>query len=150
MKKLNSALCQLIVLHTNYFNSQFSYLHKFYKTNNIKAYKSLSSLSNNFRPSTKVKIYIQILHNKGTDKCCTYPHGPHGLQRMKKIVSFKVLYNEICKSYKRIYVVHCSLLSPTSQKKKWSRWPVKLFFTFKLNITFYFKFYLDHKMQHKS
>ena len=44
MKKLNNALCQLIVLHTNYLNSKFSYLHKFYKTNNIKAYKSFKPI----------------------------------------------------------------------------------------------------------
>ena len=36
MEKLDSALCQWIVLYTNYFNFQFSYLHAFYKPNNIK------------------------------------------------------------------------------------------------------------------
>ena len=33
MEKLGSALCQLIVLYTHYFNF---YLNTFYKTNNIK------------------------------------------------------------------------------------------------------------------
>ena len=49
LEKLNSALCQWNVLYTNYFNFQFSYLHTFYKPNNIKT-----------KPSTKVKTYIQI------------------------------------------------------------------------------------------
>ena len=36
-------------------------------------------------------------------------------------------------------------LSPASQKNKSPRWLVKLFFTlFKLNISFYFKYYLHH------
>ena len=38
-----------IVLYNNYFNFQFSYLHTFYKPNNIKT-----------KLSTKVKTYIQI------------------------------------------------------------------------------------------
>ena len=49
MEKLDSALYQLIVLYTNYFNFQFSYTHTFYKPKNIKT-----------KPSTKVKTYIQI------------------------------------------------------------------------------------------
>ena len=49
MEKLDSALCQCIVLYTNYFNFQFSYLHTFYKPENIHT-----------KPSTKVKTYIQI------------------------------------------------------------------------------------------
>ena len=45
--------CQCIMsmncaIYTNYFNSKFSYLHKFYKINNIKT-----------KPSTKFKTYIQ-------------------------------------------------------------------------------------------
>ena len=65
MEKLDSALCKSFVLCTNHFNFQFSYLHTFYKPNNIKT-----------KPSTKVKTYIQILHNRGTDKCFTLdPHG---------------------------------------------------------------------------
>ena len=36
MEKLDGALCQLIVLYTNYFIFQFSHLHTFYKQNNIK------------------------------------------------------------------------------------------------------------------
>ena len=40
---------ELIVLYTNYFNFQCSYLHTFYKLNNIK-----------IKPSTKVKTYVQI------------------------------------------------------------------------------------------
>ena len=49
MEKPDSALYQWIVLYTNYFNFQFSYLHTFYKPKNIKT-----------KPNTKVKIYIQI------------------------------------------------------------------------------------------
>ena len=41
----------------NYFSFQFSYLHTFYKANNIKT-----------KHSTKVKTYIQIKHSNGTDK----------------------------------------------------------------------------------
>ena len=48
MKKLDSALCPCIVLYTNYLNFQFSYLHIFYKPNNIKT-----------KASTKVKIYTE-------------------------------------------------------------------------------------------
>ena len=44
MKKLDSALCQQIVLYTHYFNFQFSYLYTCYKPNNIKT-----------KPNTKVK-----------------------------------------------------------------------------------------------
>ena len=36
MEKLDSALCQFIVLYTHYLNFQFSYVHAFYKPNNIK------------------------------------------------------------------------------------------------------------------
>ena len=52
MEKLDNVDCvneKRIVLYTNYFNFQFSYLHTFYKPNNIKT-----------KPSTKVKTYIQI------------------------------------------------------------------------------------------
>ena len=49
MEKLDRALYQRIVLYTNYFNFQFSYLHTFSKPKNIKT-----------KPSTKVKTYIQI------------------------------------------------------------------------------------------
>ena len=49
MEKLNSALCQWIVVYTIYFNFQFSYLHTFYNPENIKT-----------KPSTKVKTDIQI------------------------------------------------------------------------------------------
>ena len=64
MEKLDSALCQWVVLYTNYLRFQFSYLHTFYKKNNIKT-----------KSSTKVKTYIQ-LYIKGTDKCSTLdPHG---------------------------------------------------------------------------
>ena len=49
MEKLDTALCQLIVLYTHYYNFQFSDLHTFYKPNNIKT-----------KPSTKVKSYFQI------------------------------------------------------------------------------------------
>ena len=49
MEKLDSALHLWIVLYTNYFNFWFSYLHTFYKPNNIKN-----------KASTKVKTYIQI------------------------------------------------------------------------------------------
>ena len=38
-----------IVLYTNYFNFQFSYLHTFYKPNNIK-----------IKPRTKVKTYSNL------------------------------------------------------------------------------------------
>ena len=37
------------IVSVNYFNVQFSYLHKFYKSKNIKT-----------KASTKVKTYIQI------------------------------------------------------------------------------------------
>ena len=36
MRKLDSALCQGIVLYTYYFNFQFPYLQNFYKSNYIK------------------------------------------------------------------------------------------------------------------
>ena len=36
MEKLDSALYQWIVLYTNHFNSQFSYLHSFYKPKTLK------------------------------------------------------------------------------------------------------------------
>ena len=49
MEKLDSTLCLLIGLYTNYFNFQFSYRNMFYKPNNIKT-----------KPSTKAKTYIQI------------------------------------------------------------------------------------------
>ena len=49
MEKLHSALYQRIVLYTNYFNFQFSYVHTFYKPKNIKS-----------KPSIKVKTHIQI------------------------------------------------------------------------------------------
>ena len=62
MEKLDTALCQWIVLIISIFT--FPYLHTFYKTNNIKT-----------KSSTKVKTCIQIWHNKGTDKCSTLdPH----------------------------------------------------------------------------
>ena len=65
MEKLGNALRLCLVLHTHYFNFQFCYLHTFYKPNNIKT-----------KPTTKVKTYIQIWHNIGTDKCFTLdPHG---------------------------------------------------------------------------
>ena len=48
------------MLYTNYFNFQFSYLHTLYKPNNI-----------NTKPSAKVKTYIKIEHNDGTDKSST-------------------------------------------------------------------------------
>ena len=65
MEKLDSALHQWIGLYTNYFNFQFSYLHTFHKPNNIK-----------IKTSTKVKTYIPIYHNNGTDKYSTLnPHG---------------------------------------------------------------------------
>ena len=65
MGKLDSALYQWIRLYTNYFDFQFSYLHTFYKPNNIK-----------IKTSTKVKTYIQIYHNNETDKYSTLnPHG---------------------------------------------------------------------------
>ena len=41
MEKLDSALCQWIVLYTNYLNFQFSYLHTFYKQKNIKTKPSI-------------------------------------------------------------------------------------------------------------
>ena len=51
-----NAFCQW-----THFNFQFSYLHTFYKPNNIKT-----------KPSAKVIFK----HNKGTDKCSTLdPHG---------------------------------------------------------------------------
>ena len=49
MEKLDNALYQSIVLHTNHFNFQFSYLHTFYTPKNIKT-----------KHSTKIKTYIQI------------------------------------------------------------------------------------------
>ena len=53
-----------IVLYTNYFNFQFSYLHTFYKPNNIKT-----------KPSTNVKIYSNLAQYRD-DKCFTLdPHG---------------------------------------------------------------------------
>ena len=60
MEKLDNAFCQCIVLYTHYFNFQFSYLHTFYKPNNIKT-----------KPSTKVKSYFSINLNKLTDKYFT-------------------------------------------------------------------------------
>ena len=64
MEKFDSALYQWIGLYTNYFNFQFSYLHKFYELKNIKT-----------KSSTKVKTYIQIYHDNGTDKYSTLdPH----------------------------------------------------------------------------
>ena len=65
MEKLNSALYQLIVLYTNYFNFQFSYLHTFYKPNNIKT-----------KPSTKLECkYSHLAQQKATDNCSTLdPH----------------------------------------------------------------------------
>ena len=49
MEKLDSALCQWIVLYTHYFNFQFSYLYTFYKLNNIKT-----------KPSTKLKLIFKF------------------------------------------------------------------------------------------
>ena len=49
MEKLDIALYQSIVLYTNCFNFEFSYLHTFYKPKNIKT-----------KPSAEVKTYIQI------------------------------------------------------------------------------------------
>ena len=64
MEKLDSALYQCTVLYTNYFNFQFSYLHTFYNPKNIKT-----------KPSAKVKTYIQISHDNGTDNYSTLdPH----------------------------------------------------------------------------
>ena len=41
---------------------------------------------------TKVKTYIQILHDKGTDKCSTLdPHGAYRMKGWKNV--YKVLYN---------------------------------------------------------
>ena len=70
MEKLDGALCEWIELYTSHFiyfniHFHFSYLHTFYKPNNIKT-----------KPSTKVKTYVQIKHNKRIDKCPTLnPHG---------------------------------------------------------------------------
>ena len=64
MEKLDSALCQWIVVYINYCNFLFFYFHIFYKTNNIET-----------KPGAKVKTYIQIYHNKSTDRCSTLdPH----------------------------------------------------------------------------
>ena len=49
MEKLSNGLYQWIVLYTDYFNFQFSYLHTFYKPKNVKS-----------KPSAEVKTYIQI------------------------------------------------------------------------------------------
>ena len=49
MEKLDSALYQWIMLYTNYFNFQFSYLHTFYKPKNIKT-----------KPSTKLKLIFKF------------------------------------------------------------------------------------------
>ena len=46
MEKLDSALCQGIVLYNNYFNFQFSHLHRFYKPNDIKTKSSREVKSN--------------------------------------------------------------------------------------------------------
>ena len=57
MDKLDSALCQWNVLYTHYFNFQFSYLHAFYKQNNIKS-----------KPQTKINFYFQIYKETETDR----------------------------------------------------------------------------------
>ena len=54
MEKLDSTLCQWIVLGTNYFNFQFSYAHIFYKPNNIKT-----------KPNTKVRFRFKFSTTKG-------------------------------------------------------------------------------------
>ena len=65
MEKPDSALCLWIVLYTNYFNFQFSYLYTFYKPNNIKT-----------KPSIKVKTYSNLAQ-LGTDEGFSLdPHGP--------------------------------------------------------------------------
>ena len=64
MGKLDSALYQWILLYTNYFNFQLSYLHTFYKPNNIKT-----------KPNTKLKLIFRFSTLK-RHKCSTLdPHG---------------------------------------------------------------------------
>ena len=60
MEKLDSALYQWIVLYSNYFNFEFSYLHAFYKPKNIKT-KPTKKLKLIFKFST-IMGQINILH----------------------------------------------------------------------------------------
>ena len=68
MKKLNSALYQSIVLYTDYFNFQFSYLHTFYKPKNIKTIKKhlawalKKNLSVYFNITFSYYFYYYYLH----------------------------------------------------------------------------------------
>ena len=65
MEKLDSALYQLIVLYTNYFNFQCSYLHTFYKPKNIKTKPSIK-VKTLFKFSTIMgQIYIPLWTNMG-------------------------------------------------------------------------------------
>ena len=68
MEKFDSALCQWIVLYTNYFNFQFSYLHTFYKPSNIKT-----------KPSTKVTFKPVFKFNtiKGQISAPIWTHMGH-------------------------------------------------------------------------
>ena len=71
MGKLDSAFSQWIMLYTHYFNFQFSYLHTFYKPNNIKT-----------NSGTNVKSYFSIKLNKFVGNYSTLDMD--GAQRMKK------------------------------------------------------------------
>ena len=68
MEKLDSGLCQsVIVLYANYFSFQF-YLHTFYKPNNIKT-----------KPSTKVifKLIFKFSTIKGQISAPLWTHMEH-------------------------------------------------------------------------
>ena len=66
MQKLGSALCQWILLYTNYFNFRFSYLQTFYKSNNIKT-----------RPRTKLKHIFKFSTIKGQINARLWTHMGH-------------------------------------------------------------------------
>ena len=71
MEKLDSAFGQWIVLYTHYFDFQFSYLHTFYKSNNIKT-----------KPSTNVKSAdLQI-------NIPPWTKGVRNEERMEKFLKF--------------------------------------------------------------
>ena len=66
MEKPDSALYQWIVLYTDYFNFQFSYLHTFYKPKNIKT-----------KPSTKVKFIFKFSTITGQINILLWTHIGH-------------------------------------------------------------------------
>ena len=69
MVKLDSALCQWIVLYTHYFNFQFSHLHTFYKPNLMKTKPSTNLIFNfsSIKRQINIPLWTQMGH-KGWKK----------------------------------------------------------------------------------